>query len=457
VKTLARALFLPLDPLTGRAYLGWGLALFGIKFLFDYLLAEVGLRMSWRPTDYFWPRPGRLRPEVDIMAVLLLVAVAGPFIWVGINLTVRRLRTLHWPILLACFFFVPYANFLLFALLSLKTSWLAKLPRQAQTTVRSFFTNAFVIALGLTIVCMALVIIATLLLKAYGWGLFVGIPFFTGFIPALLYHPTKQLTFRSCFGLMLTIHGLMAFCFLLFNLEGVICLLMAAPIFLFVGSIGVGFGLLLRRMSYVGSRRSEIASGAFLLLPLLIFQESRLGLEPSRFKITSRLVINAPPERVWNSVTTFSELPPPQEMIFRAGLAYPIRAEIRGSGVGAIRHCIFSTGAFVEPIVVWQEPSLLRFTVTSNPPPMRELSFAEVDPPHLHGFLESEQGQFELVSLPGGKTELVGTTWYRHGLWPEAYWRIWSDYIIHTIHMRVLRHIKTEVETQPIAQKASRS
>jgi len=31
----------------------------------------------------------------------------------------------------------------------------------------------------------------------------------------------------------------------------------------------------------------------------------------------------------------------------------PIRAEIFGSGPGAIRHCTFSTGPFVEPIEVW--------------------------------------------------------------------------------------------------------
>jgi hypothetical protein len=91
----------------------------------------------------------------------------------------------------------------------------------------------------------------------------------------------------------------------------------------------------------------------------------------------------------------------------------------------------------------------LRFTVISNPPPIRELSLYEINPPHLHGFLESEMGQFELKALAGGRTQLIGTTWYRHGLWPEGYWRIWSDYIIHTIHLRVLTHIKIEVESDP--------
>ena len=39
----------------------------------------------------------------------------------------------------------------------------------------------------------------------------------------------------------------------------------------------------------------------------------------------------------------------------RAGLAYPMRARIEGSGPGAVRYCEFSTGPFVEPIVTWDE------------------------------------------------------------------------------------------------------
>jgi hypothetical protein len=42
---------------------------------------------------------------------------------------------------------------------------------------------------------------------------------------------------------------------------------------------------------------------------------------------------------------------------------------------GGVRYCVFSTGTFEEPIAVSDPPSLLRFDVSSNPPPMRELSF----------------------------------------------------------------------------------
>jgi hypothetical protein len=167
------------------------------------------------------------------------------------------------------------------------------------------------------------------------------------------------------------------------------------------------------------------------------------------FEVRSAIEVAAPPETVWRHVVTFSELPPPREWYFRTGIAYPQRARIEGSGPGAVRYCEFSTGPFVEPIRVWDEPRLLRFDVTANPAPMQEWSpYAEVHPKHLHGYLVSKQGQFRLIPLANGKTLLEGTTWYQHGLWPAEYWRWWSDAIIHRIHLRVLEHIRTLAEAE---------
>ena len=69
--------------------------------------------------------------------------------------------------------------------------------------------------------------------------------------------------------------------------------------------------------------------------------------QPPRFVVHTAIDIQAPPEKVWQQVIAFSEIPPPAEWIFRAGIAYPIRAEMRVSGSGAERYCEFSTGAFV--------------------------------------------------------------------------------------------------------------
>jgi hypothetical protein len=56
-----------------------------------------------------------------------------------------------------------------------------------------------------------------------------------------------------------------------------------------------------------------------------------------------------------------------------------------------------------------------------------------------------------LNELPGGRTKLEGATWYQHTMWPAVYWRLWSDYVIHKIHKRVLEHIRVQAEVRPIA------
>src|SRR6185436_19415459 len=136
---------------------------------------------------------------------------------------------------------------------------------------------------------------------------------------------------------------------------------------------------------------------------------------PPLYQVKTSVVIKSSPENVWTNVVSFSELPPPTEVMFSTGIAYPVRAEIRGRGVGAVRHCVFSTGPFVEPITTWDEPRLLAFGVTSQPAPMEEWTpWPGIHPPHLEGCFVSRRGQFLLEPLPGGRTRLEGTTWYTH-------------------------------------------
>lgn len=74
---------------------------------------------------------------------------------------------------------------------------------------------------------------------------------------------------------------------------------------------------------------------------------------------------------------------------------------------------------------------------------MRELSvWDEVDAPHLHGFMRSKRGEFRLVALPGARTRLEGSTFYELEIYPELYWKVLTDQIVHTVHLRVLHHIR---------------
>ncbi len=223
--------------------------------------------------------------------------------------------------------------------------------------------------------------------------------------------------------------------------------MMAAPLGLALASIGGTIGYLLQRRPWGRREAPAMTLVLVLAMPALMGVESAGRLEPPLFVARTAVEIAAPAERVWRHVVSFRELPPPESWLFRVGMAYPMRAVIRGHGVGAVRHCVFSTGAFVEPIEVWDEPRLLKFSVTSQPPAMREWTpYPAAHPPHLEGYFRSTGGQFLLTPLAGGRTRLEGTTWYRNRMWPAGYWRLWSDWIIHSIHRRVLKDIRLLAE-----------
>jgi len=295
-----------------------------------------------------------------------------------------------------------------------------------------------------SLLCWGFAFLSTEIFGAYAFALFIWLPFVLGATSTLIYGFNNPTASGRLFGV--SMWTLLVFCvgMLMFAWEGLICLLMAFPIGLFFTWLGhwVGCKILLRK----ASNTSITVTLLFLSVPsLLAFENAQPESEETRAVKTS-IEINATPEEVWRNVIQFPDLKPPSEFIFKTGIAYPINATIEGQGVGAVRHCNFSTGSFVEPITVWDRPNLLKFSVQTQPEPMTEVSFYDIKPNHLHGYWVSKQGQFKLTMLPGGRTLLEGTTWYVNRIKPDFYWSLWSDHIVHKIHQRVLDHIKTQSE-----------
>lgn len=430
-----------LDGSVGRgSYALAGIAGFAIKFCVDWLIASAGFGVPWTPFSY-WRLIRVGPPSITPAMFLLLFAVSVPFLWFGMAMTLLRLRDAGRSAGWAALFFFPFLNVVLFLVLLV-------LPhRPARTKDGSGDVEAAFFAILLTVgVAAAAIALATKVLATYGIGLFVAVPFSVGYLSGFLVARRDGASAARPYVVALLALALLGGFLTAVAWEGIVCLVMSLPLALVVALLGAYCGARSGRRF----RHPPAATPAYsvvILLPLVLFAESSAHLQAPLYRVETPVVVQASPEEVWRNVVAFPEITERPEWYFRAGIAYPLRAQIHGSGAGAVRRCEFTTGAFVEPVDVWNEPALLRFRVTENPPPMAELSpYANVDPPHLHGFLVSEQGQFELRPLSGGRTLLVGTTWYRHHLWPAAYWRLWSDAIIHRIHLRVLRHIKARSE-----------
>jgi hypothetical protein len=399
-----------------------------------------------------------IHPDTRAFAVTLVV-LALPFIWLGVTLTVQRLRDAGKPLWLVVLFFAPVINLLFFLLLCTMGSHSVTAPRQAAPWPETHMLDRWIphgalgaaaASIGMTIAIGCLfTVLGTEVLRSYGWGLFVALPFCLGLFSVLVYSYHEPRSYSSCIVVSLVPIALLGAVLLLVMLEGVVCVLMAAPFAAVLAALGGMLGAAIQAGYWM--HKGTPATLMIVMLFAPVFQSVECWVKPvaETFEVRTAIEVNAPAEKVWNQVVAFAEIPPPRELLFRAGVAYPIRAEISGHGVGAVRHCVFSTGPFVEPIEVWDEPRLLKFGVTANPAPLNELSpYGNIQPPHLHGYFVSKQGQFVLTALPGGRTRLEGATWYQHTMWPAAYWRLWSDYIIQRIHLRVLEHIRNGAESR---------
>lgn len=293
----------------------------------------------------------------------------------------------------------------------------------------------------------AIIILGVNAFSTYGWGVFVGTPFAVGMASALLYARNQRRTWGQCQLVAMTSILILGVGLFLFAFEGVICLAMAAPIAAIIACIGATFGWV-AQTHHPSLGNSTVKTwltilALFTAAPAIMGAEYLAPPEPPLFAVSTSIEIHAPAEKVWKNVVSFAQLPPPTNTLFRLGVSCPMYARIDGKGVGAVRHCVFTTGEFVEPITVWQEPSLLRFGVTAQPAAMRELSInPDLNPPHLRNYLVSKQGQFLLTKISDNETLVVGTTWYQHHMYPAQYWRLWSDWILHQIHERVLEHVK---------------
>jgi hypothetical protein len=464
-----------------------------IKYAIDSSIARLIFHREWAPWDYLISGTtfnSLLRGDAERRFFLTMLGVSMPFVLVGVCLTLARLRSAGLRPLLVLLFFMPVLNLLLFVILAIVPpvpavelldvqptsppppppnpspgvlSYGTDDPTAFQQLVARELPSSRGAALAMSVlITVPFVLLMTWLsvevFQSYGWGVFVGLPFICGLMSSLLYGLRTRRSRGESVGVAVLTCILATAAMFGFAIEGAGCLIMMLPLALPLAMIGGVVGHILQ-----ANLHPRPVSRTMLFIALLAFLPLFLGAErmgrprATIYAVTTYVDVNASPQRVWRRVVSFPPLAAPADWMFRAGVAYPMSAEIDGRGVGAIRRCIFSTGAFIEPITVWEEGRLLKFDVTSNPPAMREWSPYDIHPPHIHDFLISHGGQFRLVLLPNGHTRLEGTTWYEHNLWPEDYWRLWSDFILHRIHRRVLEHVKQLAEAGPIQEAPANS
>ncbi len=446
----------PESPIDRRTYLTYGASLMALKYAVDASAIAIFAGVFWTPADYLLPmisfNAAKMAEFPEALNLFLLLWTL-PFLWIGVVLSARRALDADIFPGVVVTFFVPLLNYLLMALLAIAPSRAPRPPKVFARPERppepglapsdSGPSTTWGILAGAAAGVFT-VVLGILVLKSYGAAVFLGAPFVAGMISALVANRIAPRSRRQTVWIGLAALAAIGGAIIFFAIEGAVCLVMAFPVAAPIAIMGSLTGQLL-------AHREQPPSLGHLTLILMAVPlgagiEAAMPASAARMVLTS-VEIDAPASTVWQHVVSFREIQRPPAWYFRFGLAYPLRARIDGTGVGAVRHCEFTTGAFVEPITVWDEPRTLAFDVVRQPPPLREWSpYSRVYAPHLDGFFRTSRGEFRLIALSPSRTRLEGRTWYFLDMRPSIYWNVLADTILHAIHERVLEHVKDEAE-----------
>lgn len=294
---------------------------------------------------------------------------------------------------------------------------------------------------GVLIILLA-VAVSAFVFRAYGWGLFVLTPFVVGFTTAFIANRQELQSMKATNGLVLLSAALGCFGLILFALEGLICLLLASPL---AAVFAIAGGALGRR----AARTRKDPMGPVYCVALLPAMFAVDAMYPPTITMMTNesILIEASASKVWQAVTSDQPIREPATLVGQLGLAYPERSHFSGTGVGAIRTGYFSTGEARERIIQWEEGRFLGFMVLNQPPTMKEMSpYRHVHAPHVDGYFETGETQFELSPIGDDQTRLTIRAAHRLRIDPVVYWEPIARWAASSNTRRVLRDMKFKAE-----------
>ena len=294
-------------------------------------------------------------------------------------------------------------------------------------------------------IALAAEFVFTLAFGEYGIALFAGSPFVVGLIAAYFAerdgHPHPFVAAQNA--LVLASAVLFGFAF-----EGLFCLVIAYPLATVAALIGSAAGVPLARWR----TRSATALSSIALLPLLLIAETAAP-PLAEFRDVRSVEVAAAPASVWEAIVNMGTIREAPAAPFGWGLAYPVAGRIDGTGIGAVRLGVFSTGIAYERVTRWEPGRELWFDVLSDPPMMRETNpFGPVRSPHLEGYFATRTAHFTLTPLPGGRTKLTLATDHALMLGPTTYFEPLARWTVAENKRRVLQHFKSRAERSVAAR-----
>lgn len=227
------------------------------------------------------------------------------------------------------------------------------------------------------------------------------------------------------------------------GIEGLICMVMALPIFCAMGSLGGAIAKVLG-----GRVRNLGVFAGFLILPLISSGiESQFALPATIRTVPTQIVINAPADVVWRHIIKIPAIQPSEHhfSFFHAiGFPKPVEATLSHEGVGGVRQASFERGlVFTETITQWETDKRIVFSIKANSdsiPPSTLDQHVTIGGEYfdmLEGAYDIETVSADQVVLHLSSKQRLSTRFNSYtALWTEAIMRSIQDYILVIIKRR---------------------
>lgn len=243
--------------------------------------------------------------------------------------------------------------------------------------------------------------------------------------------------------------------------EGVICIVMLAPFWLGLSSLG-GY-LTWRLRNRKEPDENVFRASTLLLVPLVAMQvEPMIPLARDTASVTRSVVIHADAATVWRHARGVREVRPgegewniSQDLI---GLPRPTGARLTGEGPGATRHVAWQEGIrFKEVVTDWQPAKRIwwdfRFDATDMDAWAMQDRHLLPDSPHYR----ITDGGYVLEPLGEGRTRLTLTTRYWVQTPVNWYAHLWGELFIGDVSGNVLAVIRQRSEQPQPSRTAAPS
>lgn len=435
-------------------------------FFTPHLIALAAWAANGAPpglTAWFWLAPMRwlttqglsgspMSPILPLGGMVLTVVGA----WVAAALAVRRARDTNASGWLAALVIAPVLQIPAILLLMALPGRPAddgdvRLDPRGRPRVPPAWTARLQGLLAGVAITLFAVALGALVFGSYGFTMFISAPLVIGATTGFIGNRRGDIGGKHTIADMTASMAVAGLALLAVALEGVICLALAFPLAWLMGLIGAMVG---RAAAGVGRPGAATPLMSLVLLPVLFLSEQVVP-AATPFSDERSVVVAASPEETWQAVLHMRTIDAAPAIPFRLGVAYPVRGEVTGEGVGAIRRGYFSTGVATERVTEWVPGRALGFDILSEPETLREMSpYAHVHAPHVKGYFRSVHARIVLTPLADGRTRLTLASTHELDLQPSFYWLPLTRWVVRENKARVLTQMKAQAEAAAVRSKS---